>query len=295
MLSALPPMTSCWCGLELCRRRKAARSGAPLQGVISPKGRSRRRPARDAVADLAIVLDRICCALFPVRVGRASIFLCDLVVVRDRRQRRGWNDRSSCRSEFSVAVGGSAGPCPDSACFRGSGTFRVTGAEHIPRRGAILMFNHSSPVDALVLAAVLPGEPAYFAKKGICGSDFHGNDVAPPRRSVDRTLRSGRKPRRHHHGDRCRKPRSGAGDFSEGTFTHRSGLLGSFLGGFKIASEARLPIVPAPFVARGRCCEAINGCRERRLSAWSSVSRSTFRQRLRLRARGCAIRSGAPY
>ncbi len=32
--------------------------------------------------------------------------------------------------------------------------------------------------------------------------------------------------------------------FPEGTFTHRSGLLGFFLGGFKIASEARLPIVP---------------------------------------------------
>jgi 1-acyl-sn-glycerol-3-phosphate acyltransferase len=32
--------------------------------------------------------------------------------------------------------------------------------------------------------------------------------------------------------------------FPEGTFTHRSGLLGFFLGGFKIASEAGLPIIP---------------------------------------------------
>ncbi len=31
---------------------------------------------------------------------------------------------------------------------------------------------------------------------------------------------------------------------SEGIFTHRWGLLGFFLGGFKIASEAGLPIVP---------------------------------------------------
>jgi 1-acyl-sn-glycerol-3-phosphate acyltransferase len=37
--------------------------------------------------------------------------------------------------------------------------------------------------------------------------------------------------------------------FPEGTFTHRSGLLGFFLGGFKIASEAGLPIVPG--VLRG--------------------------------------------
>ena len=42
---------------------------------------------------------------------------------------------------------------------------RVGGADRLPRASAILMFNYASYADALVLAAVLPGEPAYLAKK----------------------------------------------------------------------------------------------------------------------------------
>src|SRR6185437_6069356 len=41
----------------------------------------------------------------------------------------------------------------------------VTGLELIPRRGTMLAFNHSSYMDVLVLAAVLPGEPAIVAKR----------------------------------------------------------------------------------------------------------------------------------
>jgi 1-acyl-sn-glycerol-3-phosphate acyltransferase len=35
-----------------------------------------------------------------------------------------------------------------------------TGLDHLPRGNAVLVFNHLSYADALLLAAVLPGEPA---------------------------------------------------------------------------------------------------------------------------------------
>ena len=120
----------------------------------------------------------------------------------------------------------------------------VTGAERIPRRGAILMFNHSSYVDALVLAAVLPGEPAYLAKKEFADQIFMGMmlrrlgvlfierfDLAESLADITTAIDAASR-------DRVLVI------FPEGTFTHRSGLLGFFLGGFKIASEAGLPIVP---------------------------------------------------
>ena len=125
----------------------------------------------------------------------------------------------------------------------------VTGGERIPRRGAVLMFNHSSYVDALVLAAVLPGEPAYLAKKEFADQAFTGMmlrrlgvlfveryDLAESLADITAAITAASR-------DRVLVI------FPEGTFTHRSGLLGFFLGGFKVASEAGLPIIPG--VLRG--------------------------------------------
>ena len=41
----------------------------------------------------------------------------------------------------------------------------VSGIARIPGDGAVLAFNHASYVDAVVVAAVLPGEPIYVVKK----------------------------------------------------------------------------------------------------------------------------------
>jgi 1-acyl-sn-glycerol-3-phosphate acyltransferase len=125
----------------------------------------------------------------------------------------------------------------------------VAGGERIPRRGAVLMFNHSSYADAIVLAAVLPGEPVYLAKKEFADQVFTGTmlrrlgvlfidryDLAESLAGITTAIAAASR-------DRVLVI------FPEGTFTHRSGLLGFFLGGFKIASEAGLPIVPG--VLRG--------------------------------------------
>ena len=106
------------------------------------------------------------------------------------------------------------------------------------------MFNHTSYVDALVLAAVLPGEPAYLAKKEFADQMVLGMmlrrlgvvfierfDLAESLADITTAIDAASR-------DRVLVI------FPEGTFTHRSGLLGFFLGGFKIASEAGLPIIP---------------------------------------------------
>jgi len=41
----------------------------------------------------------------------------------------------------------------------------VTGAERLPRGNAVILFNHTSYMDAVIIASVLPGEPAFVAKK----------------------------------------------------------------------------------------------------------------------------------
>ena len=51
----------------------------------------------------------------------------------------------------------------------------VSGIDRIPRGSAVLVFNHSSYMDAIVVAAVLPGEPTYVAKKELASQVFAGS------------------------------------------------------------------------------------------------------------------------
>jgi 1-acyl-sn-glycerol-3-phosphate acyltransferase len=118
------------------------------------------------------------------------------------------------------------------------------GIEGIPRGEAILAFNHSSYMDALVLAAVLPGEPAIVAKR-----ELSTQRVAGPllRRLgipfVERYDVSGSLADAEGLIDLARRGRLLV-FFPEGTFTRRTGLSGFYMGAFKVAAEARLPILP---------------------------------------------------
>jgi 1-acyl-sn-glycerol-3-phosphate acyltransferase len=125
----------------------------------------------------------------------------------------------------------------------------VRNIKKLPKERAVIVFNHTSYADAIVLAAALPGEPAYLVKKELA-SDF----VAGPllRRLgvlfVDRYDLAG-----GMADTAAATALSGQGRllvvFPEGTFTRRVGLLEFFTGGFKIASEAGLPVYPG--VVRG--------------------------------------------
>jgi len=120
----------------------------------------------------------------------------------------------------------------------------VKGAERLPDQPAILMFNHASYIDGLVLTAVLPGEPAFLAK-GEFASQFpigfllrrlgvlfiERYDLGESLADIEKAIQATGSKR-------------SLVIFPEGTFTRRAGLSGFYLGGFKIAAEAGLPVVP---------------------------------------------------
>jgi 1-acyl-sn-glycerol-3-phosphate acyltransferase len=121
----------------------------------------------------------------------------------------------------------------------------VKGGERLACANAILVFNHSSYADALVLAAVLPGEPAFVAKKELAGQIVAGTalprlgalfveryDVAESLADAEALTRAAR--------------RGGSiVFFPEGGFTRRPGLSAFHLGAFKTAADTGLAIIPA--------------------------------------------------
>jgi acyl carrier protein len=124
------------------------------------------------------------------------------------------------------------------------GRVATSGFDLIPSRGAMLVFNHSSYVDPLVLAAVLPGEPAIVAKGELATQLFAGPllrrleipfaerfDVSGSLADAQSLIALARQGRTLVF-------------FPEGTFTRRAGLSEFYLGAFKIAAEASIPILP---------------------------------------------------
>ena len=84
----------------------------------------------------------------------------------------------------------------------------VAGLDRVPRGNAMLVFNHSSYMDALVLSAVLPGEPLYVVKRELGGQIFAGPFLRRLGAFICRALRRQREPRRHggRHRRRATRP-----------------------------------------------------------------------------------------
>jgi 1-acyl-sn-glycerol-3-phosphate acyltransferase len=125
----------------------------------------------------------------------------------------------------------------------------VSGSDRLLEGAAVVAFNHASYMDALVVAAVLPGEPIFVAKKELAGQVFAGPllrrlgalflerfDLADSLADLERVAASARQGRHLVF-------------FPEGTFTRRAGLSGFYLGTFRVAAQAALPVIPA--VLRG--------------------------------------------
>jgi 1-acyl-sn-glycerol-3-phosphate acyltransferase len=119
----------------------------------------------------------------------------------------------------------------------------------VPRGNAIMLFNHASYTDPLALAAVLPGEPAFMGKKEFASQLVAGSVI---RRSgglfVERYDLAGGLADTQAATDVARQGRPIV-VFPEGTFTRRMGLSEFFLGAFKVAADAGLPVYPG--VIRG--------------------------------------------
>jgi len=120
----------------------------------------------------------------------------------------------------------------------------TVGIDRVPSRGAILVFNHSSYMDSLVLTAVLPGEPAIVAKRELSGQFITGlllRRLQIPfveRYDVSGSLADAQALIALANQGRILV------FFPEGTFTRRAGLSAFYLGAFKVAADANLPILP---------------------------------------------------
>ncbi len=122
---------------------------------------------------------------------------------------------------------------------------KVDGLRNLPAKGAVLVCNHASYLNPLVMATVLPGEPVFVAKRELepqffAGSLLRGLGVLFVERHA---------------------PEAGVADtqeilalakarrllvlYPEGTFGRGAGLLPFRLGAFVVAAEAGLPVVPA--------------------------------------------------
>jgi 1-acyl-sn-glycerol-3-phosphate acyltransferase len=120
----------------------------------------------------------------------------------------------------------------------------TAGLDRLAQGNAVLVFNHSSYADALLLAAVLPDEPAYAAKREFARQIFAGPclrrlgalfleryDIGGSLADTDRAIAAARQGRNIVF-------------FPEGSFTRRAGLSDFYLGAFKVAAEAGLPVLP---------------------------------------------------
>jgi len=101
----------------------------------------------------------------------------------------------------------------------------------------VILFNHTSYMDAVIIASVLPGEPAFVAKKEFADQPFAGSFMRRLGVSfVERSMR----PRALADAEAV-TGLAKAGRlfvfFPEGTFTRRAGLLGFSMGAFKVAAE----------------------------------------------------------
>ena len=125
----------------------------------------------------------------------------------------------------------------------------VSGLERIPPGNAMLVFNHSSYMDALVLSAILPGEPVYVVKRELAGQIFAGPFLRRLGASfVERYEFSASLADAEAVIAAARQGRNIV-FFPEGTFTRRPGLSGFYLGAFKVAAQADLPVLPG--IVRG--------------------------------------------
>ena len=120
----------------------------------------------------------------------------------------------------------------------------IRGLESIPAQGGVLVFNHSSYMDAFALTATLPGEPAIVAKRELARQRVAGpilRRLGIP--FVERYDVSGSLTDAAMLGALAHEGRLLV-FFPEGTFTRRAGLSGFYLGAFKVAAEASLPLLP---------------------------------------------------
>jgi 1-acyl-sn-glycerol-3-phosphate acyltransferase len=120
----------------------------------------------------------------------------------------------------------------------------VEGADRLAGQGGVLVSNHASYLDGLVLAAVLPGTPVFVAKRELSTQLVAG----PFLRRLGAFFAERAEPRAGVEEVEQLAALAHAGDqpvfFPEGTLTRMPGLLEFHLGAFVVAAEAGVAVTP---------------------------------------------------
>jgi 1-acyl-sn-glycerol-3-phosphate acyltransferase len=145
--------------------------------------------------------------------------------------------------------------------LRSVGLFpHVEGLDEPPRDGScVLIANHQSYLDGLVLSAVLPTDFAFVAKRELVNSRLAGLFLrALGTAFVERFDPKGSVADARRLADRLRDGESLV-MFPEGTFERRPGLRSFYMGAFMAAAEADVPIVPSAIVGTRSALRAESG------------------------------------
>ena len=121
---------------------------------------------------------------------------------------------------------------------------RIEGMENMPQRGGVVVSNHASYLDALVLTAVLPAETVFLVKGELRSHWF----VGPLLRRLAALFVERIDPGGSVEDSRVAVDRAGVGErllfFPEGTFWRKPGLLDFRMGAFVTAATAGVAVVP---------------------------------------------------
>ena len=129
--------------------------------------------------------------------------------------------------------------------LRATGTpMRVEWEAELPSGGAMIVANHASYLDALVIIAAIPGVLSFVAKEELARQWVAGPFLRRLGTLFVRRIdpKGGVEDTQHQ----LEAALSGARivSFPEGTLTRRPGLLGFHLGAFLVAGQAGIPVVP---------------------------------------------------
>lgn len=121
---------------------------------------------------------------------------------------------------------------------------RVRGREHVPDGPCIVVANHASYLDGIVLTSALPAHVNFLVQDGAAGWPYVGTVI---RRMGVRFVARGRaRQAARQMRELIRHARAGESFavFPEGTFRREPGLLAFRDGAFAMAAHAGLPVVP---------------------------------------------------
>jgi 1-acyl-sn-glycerol-3-phosphate acyltransferase len=120
----------------------------------------------------------------------------------------------------------------------------VEAAAELPSASFMIVSNHASYLDSLVIAAVIPGPLSFVAKEELARQWVAGPFLRRIGTLFVRRIdpKGGVEDTQHQ----LEAARAGARivSFPEGTLTRRPGLIGFHLGAFLVAAQAGIPVLP---------------------------------------------------